>query len=485
MASTPDPPRLELVCFGPPTARLDGRDPPPDVLWRKHLALLIYLALSPERRRGREHLLGLLWPEKTESQARHSLNEAVRRLRTSLGAARLVSRGDAIALAETGLEVDALGFDATAAGEPARAAALLRGDFLEGLTLADAPAFEEWAAGERARYRARGAEVLVALGEVALAGGRLGDAQAVARRALALQPYTEPVARLLMRAAALADDRAGALAAFHEFHARLEKELGEQPSRELTALAERVRSRRWKRRAEQVVEEEPPLVGRSVAHQEAFRVIAEGLGHGPRTLLITGDPGMGKTRLLTECLDRLALEGAAVASAWPLESDQDAPWSTLRSLVRGGLLNASGSAAAAPEALGVLGAIAPELAGRAAPRPPRDHAEVAAALSALLRAVADEQPLALAVDAAHFADGATLAALGAAVAGLPPSPVVLLLASIESSQDAPRELLALRGEIGRRLSGAVVRLAPLAEHEVRELVAALARGAPTRTAAGA
>lgn len=111
MASTPDPPRLELVCFGPPTARLDGRDPPPDVLWRKHLALLIYLALSPGRERGRDHLLGLLWPEKIQAQARHSLNEAVRRLRTSLGAARLVSRGDAIALAETGLEVDALHFD--------------------------------------------------------------------------------------------------------------------------------------------------------------------------------------------------------------------------------------------------------------------------------------------------------------------------------------------------------------------------------------
>src|ERR1051326_2178890 len=104
----PKLPTLELRCFGPPSARGAGDDPPPEVLWRKHLALLIYLALSPNRTRSRDHLVGLLWPEKAEKDARHSLNEALRRLRLTLGEDRLLSHGEAIELNDRFLKVDAL-----------------------------------------------------------------------------------------------------------------------------------------------------------------------------------------------------------------------------------------------------------------------------------------------------------------------------------------------------------------------------------------
>src|SRR6267378_4552684 len=67
---------LALRCLGPPSVRLDGRDAPPDVVWRKHLALLAYLALSPDTTRARSHLVGLLWAESPEDKARRSLNES-------------------------------------------------------------------------------------------------------------------------------------------------------------------------------------------------------------------------------------------------------------------------------------------------------------------------------------------------------------------------------------------------------------------------
>src|SRR5512146_2306205 len=136
----PDLPPLELICLGPPTARLAGREPPADVLWRKHLGLLIYLALSPDHTRSREHLLGMLWPEKAEPHARHSLNEAMRRLRVGLGTDRLRTRGDTITLDDSGLQVDALRFAALAGERPAEAARLRRGDSLEGFIVEDAPA---------------------------------------------------------------------------------------------------------------------------------------------------------------------------------------------------------------------------------------------------------------------------------------------------------------------------------------------------------
>jgi DNA-binding SARP family transcriptional activator/type II secretory pathway predicted ATPase ExeA len=461
------------VCFGPPTARLEGREPPPDVVWRKHLGLLIYLAFSPERTRARDHLLGLLWPERPEAHARHSLNEAVRRLRAGLGAERLLTRGDAITLHDGGLSVDALRFAALPSERSAEAIALLRGDFLEGFSVDDAPAFEEWVARERTRWRARGVGALVAAGEAALAAGRLADAEEVALRALALEPHGETGARLRLRTMALRGDAAGALAWFHEYAGRLETELGERPGRDLEALVERIRSRVWHRVPAPQAEAAPPLVGREVAQRTAFRVISAALAGASRTLVLIGDLGLGKTRLLGEILARAALDGAVTVVATPLASDHDAPWSTLRALGRAGLVTAPGSAATDPEALAVLAGVLPELGSRQ-PRIPADQGEVASALARLLAAVVEERPLVVAVDDAHYADGATLAALGAALAEVRAGPLALVLTCLSDAERGLPALTRLRSEVGRRLSGESVRLEPLAPADVRRLVEALA-----------
>jgi DNA-binding SARP family transcriptional activator len=113
---------LELRCFGPPAVLLEGQDPPADVLWRRHLALLVYLALSPGYARTREHLKGVFWPDKLQDRARHSLNEATRRLRAGLGGQRLKTLGETISLNAVELEVDALMVEEKATQTPADAA---------------------------------------------------------------------------------------------------------------------------------------------------------------------------------------------------------------------------------------------------------------------------------------------------------------------------------------------------------------------------
>ena len=70
------PPRVYCRTLGPVRVSVNGADAPPELLWRKHLALLVYLARSPRRSRTREHLVGLLWSDRDEQQARHSLSEA-------------------------------------------------------------------------------------------------------------------------------------------------------------------------------------------------------------------------------------------------------------------------------------------------------------------------------------------------------------------------------------------------------------------------
>jgi len=469
----PPLPPLELTCLGPPSARLDGKEPPPDVLWRPRLALLCYLALSPDRARTRDHLLGLIWPEEPEKNARKSLNQSLYGLRSVLGHDRLITEGETVRLNDAGLSVDAVEFGKAVERDPARAVSLVRGDFLEGFILDGSPAFDEWVTLERQRWRSRSVSALVAYAESLLGAGRFSEASDLAHRALGLEPYSEPAIRLVMRATALSGDGAGALAAFHDFAAQLEKGIGEKPSRELNALAERIR-RQVSRPVHATAAAEVPLVGRPEVHEAVFSELRLVLTAGPRTLAITAAPGMGRTRLLSECAKRAALEGATVVLARPLTSDQDSPLSTLRLLLRGGLAAAPGLVGADPDALSVLAGVAPEIAPRATPRPAQDGAHIAAALARVLAAVAEESPVALLLDDAHLADGTSLEVLQSAIAQLANAPVILVITLREESVTKSKALLSLRAEIGRALQGRTLHLERLSDADIRELVNALA-----------
>jgi DNA-binding SARP family transcriptional activator len=464
---------LELTCFGPPRARLTTGEAPPELRWQKHVALLVYLALSPSRRRTRDHLLGLLWAEHPERSARKALNTAINRLRRALGEGRLLSEGDTLSLSDEGLDVDVVRFLSHTAASPDVALPLLRGDFLEGFHLNDAPDFEDWMSRERERYHALAAAMLVAAGERHLASD-VSQAADLARRALTLIPRSEPAVRLLMRAAALAGDSASALATYRRFVQQLERDLGEQPGRSLAALADRIRTQTWRPPGSQTMLASP-LVGREQLHRNVFDLVAQVTGGaGPCALVIVGPPGMGRSRLLAECNQRLALEGAQLLHIRPVKNDQDARWSLLRLLMGSGVAELHGLAGARPDALAVLASLAPELAERFAPREARDVADMATALASVVAAAAEEQPLAIAIDDAHWADGTSLATLGATLGQVKNRSVMLLLTAAQGVSDSPPELLQLESEVGREIPGLVVRLGPLTEEDVRGLVTTLA-----------
>ena len=460
---------LELVCFGAPAVHLVGRETPRELRWRKHLALLVYLALSPSRSRTRDHLVGVLWAEQPERNARKSLDQAVYLLRGKLGEDRLRTDADEVTLNGDGLEVDALKLAQQAQTAPDEAIPLLRGDFLEGFHVKDAPEFEDWMTRERERYRALAAATLIAAGERRLNAGRLADASDAARRALALAERSEAAVGLLMRANALAGDAATALSCYQEFAARLKREIGEQPGKALQMLAERIRTEDARRRSGPVAAAEPPLLGRGQIHRIAFDTVAQ-----RRTLVIAAPPGMGRSRLLAECARHAALAGALTVQARPVESDQDAPWSALSLLIRAGITEAPGLAAAGPTSLAALAELAPEIADRFPRRPIRDVADMATALADVLRAISGERPVFLGLDDAHWADGPSLAALGAALGSLKNAPVAAVVTVAQGVGDPPRELLRFQSDVGRDIPGATVRLGMLGEADLAELVAKLA-----------
>src|SRR5882762_445040 len=287
---------LALRCLGPPSVRLDGHDAPPDVAWRKHLALLAYLALSPDTTRARSHLVGLLWAESPEDKARRSLNEAVRRLRTALGEGRLLNRGDGLQLSADGLDLDVHEFESLCANGQLRALELLRGDFLEGFHVDDAPAFDAWMEAERSRLRDAARRLVVARAEEQLAVNRYVEARALARRALALDPYSDAALSLAMRSAALEGDPASGVALYQEFAERLERDLGARPSPQLSALATRIRENKWERPRGRHPERKP-LIGRRDSHARLFAELERVPREGSACLVIAGEPGSGRTRL--------------------------------------------------------------------------------------------------------------------------------------------------------------------------------------------
>jgi DNA-binding SARP family transcriptional activator len=117
---------ISVQTLGPVELSLDGGPAPSSLLWRKNLALLIYLARSP-RGRTRDHLVGLLWPEKPELAARHSLTSASTVLRRYLGETGLIAEAGRLRLAPDSVSLDVNHFESLAvSGDWEQAAAMFR-----------------------------------------------------------------------------------------------------------------------------------------------------------------------------------------------------------------------------------------------------------------------------------------------------------------------------------------------------------------------
>jgi DNA-binding SARP family transcriptional activator len=466
---------ISCQTLGPVGLSFDGGPAPPELLWRKHLALLVYLARSP-RGRTREQLLGLLWPEKPEAAARHSLNEATRVLRRYLGDSSVDTAGGQVRLTPEAVRLDVDRLEELAgAGDWSSAARLIAGEFMEGFAMPGASAFEDWLAGERSIVRHRSIEVLIHHAEDLLQGGKAAKASGFAMRALSLEPRSEPALRVAMRSLVLAGDRPGALDRYEAFRTRLKEEMGSSPDAATEALADRVRHERsprptpMGRAGDPADEPRPPLVGREV---ELTR-LADAAATASRerraaALIIQGDSGIGKTRLAEELLARLRLDGITVAAMRAVEADREEEWSGVLALARGGLLQAPGVAAASPGALSVFAGAIPEWADRF-PGSRREAGAVSygRALSDVLRAATDEHPIVLAVDDAQWLDQTSMLALLAALRDLAATPLILL---ISADLQPPRgELDELRTRLGRDLRGTALRLSPLNSADLRAL----------------
>lgn len=139
---------------------------------RRRLAVLAYLALSPNRTATREAIMGLLWAELSPDNAKRNMAEAVYQIRRELDQDVLRSEGEDLTLSPlVRCDVDAFEL-AMKAGDLPAVVDVYQGPLFGTWSVGDAPEYEQWAENVRGALRRRFQQVLQKGAEEALAAGQ-------------------------------------------------------------------------------------------------------------------------------------------------------------------------------------------------------------------------------------------------------------------------------------------------------------------------
>lgn len=301
--------RIQLLSDFTPT--LDGT-PVTGVSTPRLQSLFAYLVLHRDAPQPRRQLAFLLWPDSSEAQALTNLRKAVHHLRRALPHADNYLLADArtVQLKPNAPFTDDVTefLTAIAADRLQDAAALYRGDLLPGC-------YDDWIIPERERLQQNFISALEKLVLQLEAARNYADAISCAQRLLQTDPLREESYRHLMRLHAANDDRAAAMHVYHTCVTTLRRELNVGPSPVTCGMYEGLLH--LEARPVPPVQLQAsvlPLVGRE--HEWSLLQAAwRDAGDRPRLVLVTGEAGIGKTRLAEELLEWARRQGLATLTA--------------------------------------------------------------------------------------------------------------------------------------------------------------------------
>jgi DNA-binding SARP family transcriptional activator/tetratricopeptide (TPR) repeat protein len=478
-------PKHYLRCLGQP-ALFGPNGEPIRFRTKKHLALLVYLAVEQGRVHRRDRLAAFFWPRVGMEDARHSLATGLSVLRPRLPPRTLETTRESVTFHADRLDIDLDLLRCSEVGGPhtGTSGQDISG-FLDGFDLPDTTEFALWKDRQQAALLPLLRDAIVARIDRFRRTGDFAQVGQLADRLLSIDDLCEDGIRAKLEARALAGDRLVAVRLFETWKERLRQELGAFPSHELEEMARRLRRGRWERTPISdmpVPHSEPsrdrPFVGRALHYQE-FYSLWEGLNDGRQThVVLIGDSGVGKTTIVERLTAAAALEGAAVARVQSYDLERSIPFSTIGGLTLR-LLDASGSSGTSGESLSELARAIPDVRRRFPnlPHASESRGETARlrltdAFQELLATVADEHAVILVVDDLHLADDASVAVLHLVLRRVSHLRVMAIFTArpgelAHSSQAALlRESLAKSG--ARELS-----LPPLDQGATHDLLAAL------------
>jgi len=346
--------KLLIALLGPFKVEVDGA-PLTGFRSAKVRALLAYLAVESARPWSRGSLADLLWPDFREDHAQSNLRNAIANLRHLIGdqSAKtpllLISQNTLQYNPQGSAWLDVADFcallTASNPGGPLtsqgaeyleNALQLYRGEFLEGFAIDSAP-FEEWIILKSEHFRL---QVLEAHRRLVERYRHTGDVERVlqhARHWVTLEPWDETAHRHIMWAYLHKGQRNAALGQYETCRTRLLQDLAIEPEPATTELYEQIRSGQSDAlalKAEQItitqpsqmppflssrrpVEREAPLfVARRTELQRLNAELTATLHGAGRMLLVTGDPGSGKTSLLAEFGRQALLQNPQLVVVW-------------------------------------------------------------------------------------------------------------------------------------------------------------------------
>ncbi|MGI8715237.1 MAG: ATP-binding protein [Solirubrobacteraceae bacterium] len=520
--------RTRIQLCGRLSVELDGIELVRSLRGRQVPLLLAYLVLSRDRTVGRDELIGAIWP----SSAPHSQDGALRtllsRLRSGLGSEILVGRDELVLELPEPAWVD---YEAATAEVRRAAEALERDDPRAAWALAQVPlniasrgllpgVQAGWLEPRRRELADVRLEALEVIGRAGLRlGGALASVERAARALIETEPYRESGYVLLMGALGAQGNVAEGLRAFERLRGLLREELGTSPSHEAIAAHDRLlhpggrapdpvataaaggaapaAAAKLALPAELSAAGNSPLIGRCAELRE-LKLWWETASEA-RVLLLGGDAGIGKTRLLAQAALWANDAGSTVLGG---RSPQDtlvpyqpfleaigqyafgAPLEQLRAATR----------PAGPE----LGQLIPELRRRLPERyppgrPPEpggsdgsetDRYRLFEAVAGLLGEISARGSLLLVLDDLHWADRPTLLLLRHLARSPQASGLRILGAYRAGEQTGDGFQAALAGLRHERLMRDL-EVGGLPEADATELVRRLTHGTPSRAFAHA
>lgn len=302
-------------------------------------SLFAYLILHSDVPQPRERLAFMLWPGSSESQARTNLRQLLHHLKRALPAESNPLVADHFVVQwrpDASCSVDALEFQAAvtkAAAARSRedwelelqhlttAAQLYEDDLLPGL-------YDDWLTALREEYRQRIAEALHRLAILFEQRQDYPAAIPFAERLVALDSLSEAHHQLLIRLHAANQDRASALRAYHRCIRELRREMGVEPGAATRELFERILKKEepdvpashpaseplvYRAKAMPQLQKARVLVGRATEWGQLVAAWQTAMEAGPIVAIISGEPGIGKSRLADELYQSCLWQGHAAA----------------------------------------------------------------------------------------------------------------------------------------------------------------------------
>jgi DNA-binding SARP family transcriptional activator len=476
---------------------------PPTLKSQSLLAYLIYHRHQPQ---PRERLAGLFWGDRPEPKARQSLATALWHIRRCLPPEEyILSDFQGIQFdprADLCLDVDL--FEREIRSDDVTclksAVALYRGDFLEGF-------YDDWIINERYRLEALFFDALARLMIYQEAAGEHQAALSTALRLLQWDPVREDAHRLAMRTYCRLGQRNAVLEQYQRCREIVRAELDAEPMVETTELYQAILAGRFEVGCAPEVHavrlpqrELPARVGRNpletitpsrlVGREEELDFLqrcwvrAEG-GQGG-LVFISGEAGVGKTRLVEEFASRLRWQGVRVLWGRCYEFERLLPYQPIAEALRSILpiLNPVDEMGLAPWVVAEVARLLPELAEQYSSLETstllpsdREQARLFEGVACFLRGIAAQEALLMVVEDLHWASESTLQMLHYLVRRLI-GHVVLLVGTLRPEAAPHRDeaagrrhsLLAFERQLRREGLARSLRLPRLSQQALEAIV---------------